>query len=188
MYEPYRQAFAESMNGVKSQIRGGRAAVAGITDPTVLATIVQTVVITLTLVVFIFQFRSQEKALKESAYQNLLGRYNDYILSGDPGDTRLLAELFSSRGGEPLTPEEMVALRRIMIAYGIIEEAYELYSKGWIDKYTWDQWGAWLEALASHPRFPALHRASMGMFDKQFQDFVTELLESKGSKAEKKAV
>jgi hypothetical protein len=44
------------------------------------ATIVQTLVITLTLIVFISQFRSQEKAIKEASYQNLLGRYNDFIM------------------------------------------------------------------------------------------------------------
>jgi hypothetical protein len=41
---------------------------------------VQTIVITLTLLVFIFQFRSQERAIKESSYQNLMGRYNDFML------------------------------------------------------------------------------------------------------------
>ena len=47
----------------------------------VLTSLVQTIVITLTLLVFIFQFRSQEKAIKESSYQNLMGRYNDFILT-----------------------------------------------------------------------------------------------------------
>ena len=40
---------------------------------------VQTVVISLTLLVFIFQFRSQERAIKESAVANVMGRYTDYI-------------------------------------------------------------------------------------------------------------
>jgi hypothetical protein len=153
---------------------------ASITDPTVVATIVQTIVITLTLVVFIFQFRSQEKALRESAYQNLLGRYNEYILSGDPADNRLLSRLFtsSSNSKEEPSAEDVAAMRRLMIAYGIIEEAFELYNKGWIDKPTWDQWGAWLEALAKHPSFATLHRAAIGMFDKDFQDHVSRMLSS----------
>ena len=49
------------------------------TDLIIIVSAVQTVVITLTLVVFIMQFRSQEKALKESTYQNIMGRYTDYI-------------------------------------------------------------------------------------------------------------
>ena len=153
---------------------------ASITDPTVVATIVQTIVITLTLVVFIFQFRSQEKALRESSYQNLLGRYNEYILSGDSADNRLLSRLFmtSSDSNEEPSAEDLNAMRRLMIAYGIIEEAFELYNKGWIDKPTWDQWGAWLEALAQHPSFSTLHRAAMGMFDKDFQDHVSRMLSS----------
>ena len=62
------------------------------TDLIVIASVAQTVVITLTLVVFIFQFRSQEKAIKESAYQAVQGRYTDYIrmLVEKPELTRLL--------------------------------------------------------------------------------------------------
>src|SRR5690348_4150286 len=110
-------------------MRGASCAfdLAGITDPTVVATIVQTVVITLTLVVFIFQFRSQEKALRESAYQNLLVRYNEYILSGDSADNRVLSRLFTagSDSREEPSAEDLAAMRRLMIAYGIIEEAFE---------------------------------------------------------------
>lgn len=46
----------------------------------VLTSLVQTVMITLTLLVFIFQFRSEETAIKESSYQNLMGRYNDFMM------------------------------------------------------------------------------------------------------------
>jgi len=49
------------------------------TDLVVIASVVQTVVITLTLGVFIFQFRSQEKSIRESAVQNVMGRYTDYV-------------------------------------------------------------------------------------------------------------
>lgn len=49
------------------------------TDLIIIASVVQTVVISLTLLVFIFQFRSQENAIKESAVQNVMGRYTDYI-------------------------------------------------------------------------------------------------------------
>src|SRR5579871_639265 len=112
-------------------------------DLSLLATIVQTIVITLTLLIFIFQFRSQEKAIKESSYQNVLGRYNEYVMSSSATDDLLLARLFSN-SAEPVTKEELALVRRLMIAYGIIEEAYELYEKKWIDKETWDQWDAWL--------------------------------------------
>ena len=55
-----------------------------------------------------------------------------------------------------------------MIAYGIIEEAYELYKKRWIDRATWDQWDAWLRAIARYPQFATLHESTMGMFDDDF--------------------
>ena len=151
-----------------------------VTDPTVILAIGQTLVITLTLVVFIFQFRSQEKAIRESAYQNLLGRYHEYILSSDSADSRMLSRLFQARSGSSTKPsdEDVAVYRRLMIAYGIIEEAYGLYNRGWIEEATWEQWDAWLRALAQNPSFSMLHTATAGMFDKEFQGHVSEVLDS----------
>jgi predicted S18 family serine protease len=143
-----------------------------------MATIVQTVVITLTLLVFIFQFRSQERAIREASYQNLLGRYNDFIMSGQESDS-LFARFLASNAD--IKEGDLAAVRRLMISYGIIEEAYELYKKGWIDEEAWEQWNSWLKALSRHPHFPTLHARTAGMFDKDFQDHVTRLLDAGGS-------
>jgi len=140
------------------------------------ATFVQTVVISLTLIVFIFQFRSQEKAVKEASYQNLLGRYNDFMMSGQEADP-LFARLLASDTN--IRKEDLSTVRRLMISYGIIEEAYELYKKGWIDGESWEEWNSWLKAISGHPHFRALHKQTAGMFDKDFQAHVTRLLESK---------
>jgi hypothetical protein len=145
------------------------------TTLSLVATFVQTVVITLTLVVFIFQFRSQEKAIKEASYQNLLGRYNDFIMSGGETDP-LFARLVSDSSS--IQASELASVRRLLISYGIIEEAYELYKKGWIDKESWEQWNAWLKTLAKHPHFATMHRRTEGMFDKDFQAHVSRLLDS----------
>jgi uncharacterized membrane protein SirB2 len=152
-------------------------------DLTLLAMLVQTVVITLTLLVFIFQFRSQEKAIRESSYQNVLGRYNDYVMSSSGIDDLLLTRLFSPSRG--LSKDEMAGIRRMMIAYGILEETYELYKKKWIDKETWDQWDAWLRAMCAHPHFAMIHAASQGMFDKDFQAHVSQLVNSHASRTKK---
>jgi len=146
-----------------------------------LATVVQTVVITLTLVVFIFQFRSQEKAIKEASYQNLLGRYNDFIMAGGTGDP-LFARFLSTNTSIP--ESEGPTLRRLMISYGILDEAYALYKKGWIDEEEWEQWNAWLKTLTRHPHFAALHKQTTGMFDKDFQAHVSRLLDSGQSAVE----
>src|SRR5437879_13694067 len=50
-----------------------------ITDPVVLSTIAQTAVLTLTLVIFIMSFRSQNNANKEAAYQRVLDDHTDAI-------------------------------------------------------------------------------------------------------------
>jgi hypothetical protein len=148
-------------------------------DLSVLATLVQTIVITLTLLVFIFQFRSQEKAVRESSYQAVLGRYNDYVMSGTSTDDLMMARLFSP--GKELSKDDMAGIRRLMIAYGILEETYELYKKKWIDEETWNQWDAWLKAICAHPNFSMLHAASTGMFDRDFQDHVSQLIKSNSS-------
>ena len=76
------------------------------------ATFVQTGVITLTLVVFILQFRSQEKAIKEASYQNLLGRYNDFIMSGEGMDP-LMARFLAADTW--IRDCDLSAVRRLMI-------------------------------------------------------------------------
>ena len=157
-----------------------RAHLVDATTLSLLATLVQTIVITLTLLVFIFQFRSQEKAVKESSYQNLLGRYNDFMMSGQDADDLLLARLLS-RTTTNLEAKDAATIRRLMISYGIIEEAYELYKKGWIDKDAWEQWNTWLKAISRHPHFTALHASTAGMFNKEFQDHVSRLLASSSS-------
>ena len=143
----------------------------------VLSTVVQTVVISLTLIVFIFQFRSQERAIKESSYQNLLARYNDFMMSGSAGEP-LFARMASALG---VSESDMAGARRLLISYGIIEEAYELYKKGWIDKESWEQWNAWLKAISKHPHFEILHKQTEGMYDKDFQEHVSRLIGSNQS-------
>jgi hypothetical protein len=143
----------------------------------VLSTIAQTIVITITLVIFILQFRSQEKAMKEASYQGLMGRYNDYIrtLVERPALARLLVARMGDPG-EQLTEDEAAVYGHLLIAYGIIEEAYGLYKKGWIDKENWSQWSAFLEAIAQSPEFARIHAGTSGTFDGDFEDYVTKIL------------
>ena len=152
------------------------------TEIIILTSLVQTVVITLTLLVFIFQFRSQERSTKESSYQNLMGRYNDFMLmmAEKPEVNKLLRDQLREHSAKTrFTREDTSVLANLLIAYGIIEEAFTLYTKGWIDNETWDQWAAWLKDLARHPHFVSMHRRMGGTFDKRFQDYVSRVLEEK---------
>jgi len=149
------------------------------TTLSLVATLVQTIVITLTLLIFIFQFRSQEKAIKESAYQNLLGRYNDMMMSWGDNEDLLLSRLVAPN--ENIDPKDLAAIRRMLISYGIIEEAYELYKKKWIDEESWEQWNTWLRAMSRNPLFVRLHSATIGMYDQDFQDHVSEMLKTNTS-------
>lgn len=151
------------------------------TDLIIAATVVQTIVLTFTLLVFIFQFRSQEKAIKESSYQNLMGRYNDFLMMqvGKPELNTLFINQIRSFNKQEISAEEASIYGHLLIAYGIIEEAFLLCKKKWIDDESWEQWSAWLKVLATHPQFIQMHRATSGMFDKDFEDYVSKIMQEK---------
>ena len=143
----------------------------------VVSTVVQTVVITITLIVFVLQFRSQERAIKESAYQGLIGRYNELIsmLVDKPALALAFFVPPDGVGDSPknATKEDIAVYSHLLLAYGIIEEAYILRQKNWISETEWQQWSAFLERLAQHPMFPQIHRMSSGTFDKGFEEFAS---------------
>jgi hypothetical protein len=141
----------------------------------VISTIVQTVVISVTLIVFILQFRSQERAIKESSYQGLMGRYNDLVamLVDKPDLANTL--LMSMPGGPPnAKKEDAVVYAHMLLAFGIMEEAYTLYSKKWIDEDNWRGWAAFLERLSHQPAFRQICEISAGTFDSGFEKYVAD--------------
>ena len=153
-----------------------------IIDPVSLSTIVQTAVLTLTLVIFILSFRSQNRANKEAAYQKVLDDYTDLIKMpvDKPELSRFQVELARANAGFNSdvggSAEEMTVRNYVMLLYGLFERAHLLFRKKWIDRDTWDQWSAFLEVIAKHPMFIDVHRSTEGMFDKPFRDYVTNIL------------
>jgi hypothetical protein len=157
-----------------------------ITDPVVLSTIVQTAVVTLTLVIFILSFRSQNKAIQEQAYQKIMDDYGDAMrmLSDRPELYAFQLELFN-RSGRSLgrqrsySREDMVIRNYVVLMYGFFERIYALYRRKWIDEDTWKQWAAFLEVVAAHPVFQDVHKYSTEMWDQPFVDFVSKILDRK---------
>ena len=161
-----------------------------ITDPVVISTIAQTIVLTLTLIIFTMSFRSQNKAIQEDAYQKVLDDYNDAMrmLIERPELYNYQVELLRMnrlpRGGEqkPYSREDMVIRSYVIMLYGLFERLHFLYRKKWIDKDTWSQWSAFLEIMSGHPVFRDVHQSSQGMFDKPFQDYVHDIYRKKESR------
>jgi hypothetical protein len=156
------------------------------TDLIIITSVVQTVVISLTLGVFIFQFRSQEKSIRESAVQNVMGRYTDYIrmLVEKPELAKLLT--FTERANqtaegrpEKLSPEDEATSAYLLLGYGIFEEVFLLHDKKWMDDETWEQWSVFLQRMTKHPLFRRIHNVAMGTFDREFQEYVTKLIQEK---------
>jgi len=156
-------------------------------DPVVLSTIVQTAVITLTLVIFILSFRSQNKAIQEQAYQKVMDDYGDAMrmLSDRPELYAFQLELFSrsdrplGREQKSLSREDLIIRNYAVMMYGLFERIYALYNRKWIDEDTWKQWAAFLEVVASHPVFMEVHQWSGEMWDQPFVDYVDNILDKK---------
>jgi len=156
------------------------------TDLIVITTVVQTVVISLTLMVFIFQFRSQEKSIKEAAVQNVMSRYTDYVrmLVDNPGlsPLRRFAEDINLANGakmDKLNPEDEAIFAYIMLGYGLMEEIFTLHKKKWIDDETWGQWSVFMERVSKHPLYRRVHEFTRGTFDKDFEEYVKKMMERK---------
>jgi hypothetical protein len=147
------------------------------TDLIVIASIAQTVVITLTLGVFIFQFRSQEKAIKDAAYQNIQGRYTDYVSM--LVDKPELSKLLSTGPMAAASPEDRALSAYILVGYGIFEEVYLLHKKKWIDEETWEQWSNFLKIFSTQPLFKPVHQRTRGTFDRGFEEYVAKIVDSK---------
>jgi hypothetical protein len=154
------------------------------TDLIIITSVVQTIVISLTLLVFIFQFRSQERAIKESAVANVMARYTDYIgmLVERPELAKLLDFEAAMRPPEEegpppkLSEEERTLTAYLLLGYGLFEEIFSLHKKKWMDDETWTQWSNFLERMTKQPAFRRIHRGTRGTFDKEFQDYVSKLM------------
>lgn len=156
-------------------------------DLVTLAALVQTIVLVVTAVILILQFRSQERATKEAAYQKILDDYNDVIrVQMERPELALMfndlvkasPEAAARWGQRTLSNEENLVRIHVMMIYGLLERVYILYDKEWIDRDTWTQWDAWLVAMAQHPMFGQVHRGSRGMFDRSFEEHVARVLDN----------
>jgi len=152
-----------------------------ITDPIVLMTLAQTVVLTLTMLIFILSFRSQNIAVRDAAYQRALDDYTASIsmLVERPELGKLVDEIGRTKAPTDAQAETMAAEDRalfgyMLLNYSLFERVYLLYARKWIDKDTWDQWHAWMKSMARHPMFQKVHRRSQGTFDKAFQSLVDQ--------------
>lgn len=156
-----------------------------ITDLIVWSTIVQTVVLTLTLVIFILSFRSQNKAIKEQAYERILDDYGDMMrtLVERPELYAFQVELFNTsrrplgREQKSYSPEDLMIRNYVVMMYGFFERIHFLYRRKWIDEDTWRQWAAFLKVVVAHPMFQDVHQSSGEMFDKPFVDYVSSILD-----------
>jgi hypothetical protein len=130
-------------------------------------------VISITLFVFVLQFRSQERGMHEASYQGLLGRYNDFVTSfvQNPVLGKVLL------GNDDVSPEESSILGNLLVAYGIIEEAFLLRAKKWITEDEWQQWSAFLGAIVARPQMKSILERSRGSFDGRFEEYTARLIE-----------
>jgi len=131
------------------------------------------------MVIFIMQFRSQNTAIKEDAYQRALDDYTATItmLVERPELGRLVDDIGRASAqkeskAQTLTAEDRALFGYMLLNYSLFERIYLLYTRKWIDEDTWSQWHAWMKSMAKHPMFQEVHKRSQGTFDRAFQDLV----------------
>ena len=154
-------------------------------DLVAIATLGQTVVLTVTLIVFILQLRSQTKAIKDAAYQSVLDDYNDIIRTqvnrpeiGELLDDLVRPGLVSALDLPPLSSREKLVRSYLLMIYGLFERVYILHEKRWIDDASWREWATWIEVMSRNPIFAHVHTISRGMFNASFQEYLTGLMAS----------
>ncbi len=142
-------------------------------------TLAQTVILTLTMVIFILSFRSQNLAIKEAAYQKALDDSTDSIKMlverpelGSVMDDMGRAMVAAGVETEPLSEKNRVPFAYMLLNYSLFERVYLLHAKNWIDDDTWSQWHNWMKGMAKQPMFQEVHKRSQGTFDKGFQELV----------------
>ena len=154
-----------------------------ITDLIVWSTIVQTIVLSLTLLIFILSFRSQEKSIREQAYQKVMDDYGTLIrrMSETPELYQFQMDLFKTAGRPggsqvEFTRKDLVIRNHVIGIYGFFERLHSLFRRKWISKEEWKQWAAFLRLMARHPLFKEVHQSSREMWDQPFVDYVDDLL------------
>jgi hypothetical protein len=107
-----------------------------------------------------------------------MGRYNDLIASiaNKPDLIRLMMGDISGQDSKKMSKEETEVFTHMLHAYGIIEEAYILREKKWIDEDNWKQWAAFLKSISRHPLFAPMCNRTRGTFDPRFEAYVRDEL------------
>ena len=152
-------------------------------DIVAIATLGQTVVLAITLIVFTLQLRAQTQAIKDAAYQGVLNDYNDIVRTqvnrpeiGELLDDLVRPGFVSSADLPPLSSREKLVRSYLLMIYGLFERVYILHDKEWIDDAAWREWATWIEVMARNPIFTHVHMISRGMFNASFQAYVTGLI------------
>src|SRR5437763_8278082 len=121
-------------------------------DLVTIATLGQTVVLAITLIVFIVQLRSQTQAIKDAAYQGVLNDYTDIVrtLIDRPEIAELMDDLRRTDPAvesqvPPIPPEKRIVRSYLLLLYGLFERVYILRDKKWIDEASWQEWVVWIE-------------------------------------------
>ena len=160
---------------------------ADILDPTLWSTIVQTIVLSLTLVIFALSFRSQNKAIQEQAYQKVMDDYGDAMrmLSERPELYVFQLELFNV-SGRRFGQEQSHTLARkwssATMSSCFTDSSKESISStdgNGLTRTRGSNGQRFLKLLPHTPVFRDVHQSSREMFDKPFQDYVSGILSRK---------
>ena len=149
-----------------------------------IATIVQTAVLAITLIVFSIQVRGERKATQLDAYSRCQSDYSSVIrmLVEKPELSEFYDEMQSQtkEEWEKLSAKEKMIYNYLELNYELMERVYILrYKNKWIDDEDWKMWDEWLRYLCKHRIFAIFHTDAKGMFNPSFQNYIDTILSKK---------
>jgi hypothetical protein len=147
-----------------------------------LVIIAQAAIYLLTVIVLRFELAHKVQVIREEEYWRIQADHSALhmmLLNGDK--LRGIYDRITERAPQrwrwrECSPEEKDLYLYIELTYDQCARAYALQKKKLIDRETWREWHNWVAELAQHPTFEKVHQDNLGLFDADFQKYVTQLL------------
>jgi hypothetical protein len=147
-----------------------------------LVIIAQAAIYLLTVIVLRFELAHKVQVIREEEYWRIQADHSALhmmLLNGDK--LRGIYDRITERAPQRwrwrgCSPEEKDLYLYIELTYDQCSRAYALQKKKLIDRETWREWHNWVCELAKHPTFEKVHQDNLGLFDADFQKYVTQLL------------
>lgn len=150
--------------------------------------LVQTIVLTATLVALILQLRKQTQVMRHEALSSCRAEYALLVrmMITHKELSKVYDKLGSVQPGQvdnwhSYSEEERLVYHYLELNYELFERVFVLHKRGWIDSVEWKSWEVWLKELSSHPLFCDVRRDNTAMFSSDYETYIDQRLSESGT-------